>query len=331
MNTFHFRLFAILFLSCFFPFFLFGQGKASQELIVNEYILPVTVDWTAREPLREITEYVREQKDMNHNRRESWKRYEDENVLGVDKYNEKLKPVNFSIVPAKGIYSYPAYDLMKGDSLYVAGLSSVFSFSIDKNNQFVIFAYIEKDSGQPDTETVIITNNYVEKWLLHFPNAYIYDGKTFLVKDSIVFYVVLDTENENKFSLVPIFTNTIKPIFEIFGILYNSFFVKDTSWIWEYEENVIVNGINIGEEKGYSKVFNYLYIKDKPFYFYEKDSMFYVSYDDKTLPYYTYKNIFHYQCCEPFILNPVSYNDIIWFFAQKEDDNWYYVEMGIYE
>jgi hypothetical protein len=245
----------------------------------------------------------------------------------VNAANEKLKIINFSIVPSKKKYRHsPSFDLMKGDSIYVAGLSTFSFFFNDTTHQFIIITNI--DTPNRPNEDIIITNNFVKS----SPCSYILGGFCFYKngilllhdeyrKQSVLFW---DIHNEKEAFLL--FKYEIK--YEHPEFIHKNLIVKNTDWILECEGNVFVNGVNIGKEKGYSKVFNYSYIDDKPFYFYEKDSLIYFSYDDKLLP-YQYKNVLHYQCCGPWILNPASYNNIIGFYAQKEDDNWYYIELTI--
>ena len=99
-------------------------------------------------------------------------------------------------------------------------------------------------------------------------------------------------------------------------------------WILEYDNNVIINGVNIGEKNGYSKVFSYSRIGGKPFYFFEKDGKTRMSYDGRVLP-NEYDDVIHYKCCEPANFNVGRSDSMVWFYALR-GGFWYYVEAGVF-
>jgi hypothetical protein len=304
---------------------------AQEELIYEEYLLPVMVDGNEREPLKAMCEFIRHYDNPIYAKRKSWRQYDNSDSWGVNTANKKLKTIGFSIIPSKKKYRYsPSFDLMKGDSIYIAGLSTFSFFFNDTTNQFIIITSIENLCGTPYMRDTIITNNLMKEC----PYSYglglfcFYKNGILLMHDEYREQSVLFWDIHNEKEAILLLKYKIK--FEHPEFIHKNLIVKNTDWIFECEENVFVNGINIGKEKGYSKVFDYSYIDDKPFYFYEKDSLIYISYDDKSLP-YEYKKVLHYLCCEPALLNPRSYNNMVWFYAQKEDENWYYVEMGRYK
>jgi outer membrane protein assembly factor BamB len=115
-------------------------------------------------------------------------------------------------------------------------------------------------------------------------------------------------------------------------------------WVFEYIEhvtdsphtligkgyftgNVVVDGENLNRKYGYSGVYNYFFIKDKPFYFYSDNSKkTKLSYDGETLP-VEYERIAHYYCCAMSHFNPGIYRDMVDFYGYK-DGYWYYVKAG---
>ena len=99
-------------------------------------------------------------------------------------------------------------------------------------------------------------------------------------------------------------------------------------WILEYDNNLVVNGTNVGRSNGYSKVFCFSFIKDKPFYFFEKDGKTRMSYDGRVLP-NEYDEVIHYQCCEPANFNVRANDNMVWFYALR-GGFWYYVEAGVF-
>jgi hypothetical protein len=277
---------------------------AQESLTCEEHLLPITVDWSERDPLKAICEFARDYEHPIYAKRKLWQQYRNDNNKGLDTYNEKLTSIGFKIVPsASACWHSSTFDLIKGDSIYVAGieLDNPFFFN-DSSNQFILLANIIHPNGPCYREGIIITNNFVKPNPYHYHYLYFYKNGILLLYDEYDKQSVLFADIHNEKDTI-LFKYEIKA--EHPDFVHKHLTVKNTDWILECEENVFVNGINIGEEKGYVKIFDYSYMNDKPFYFYEKDSLISISYNDKTLP-YKYKNVLHYECCEPGMLNPSS-------------------------
>jgi hypothetical protein len=99
-------------------------------------------------------------------------------------------------------------------------------------------------------------------------------------------------------------------------------------WALELEDQVIVDGVDLGAELGYDKVFGFQVLGGKPFYFYEDDRTVHLSYDGETLS-ASYEQVVHNQCCEMSMFNVAGNQDMVWFHALR-DGLWYYVEAGLY-
>jgi hypothetical protein len=318
-----------LIIVCTFTSSLTGYVFAQDKLTCEEYLLPITIDWNEREPLGKMCQFTRYKDNAIYEKRKSWRQWHNERGLNI--CNQKLKVINFSILPSKMKYRYsPSFDLMKGDSIYVAGLSTFSFFFNDTTKQFIIITSIENPAGPPYMRDTIITNNFLKSCPYHYGSDIFrsYKNGILVLYDEYREQSVLFVDIHNEKEAILLFRYEIK--YEYPEFIHKNLMVNNKDWILECEENLFVNGINIGEEKGYSKIFNYFNIDDKPFYFYEKDNLVFISYNDKTLS-HKYKNVLHYGCCEPAILNPVAYSNMVCFYAQKEDENWYYVEMGVYE
>lgn len=108
----------------------------------------------------------------------------------------------------------------------------------------------------------------------------------------------------------------------------NGFVVWDNHWALELEDQVIVDGEDLGPKLGHDKVFGFQLLGGKPFYFYEADGVIHLSYDGETLP-QTYDEVPHNQCCEPAMFNPRSNEDMVAFHGLRAG-TWYYVEAGAY-
>ena len=312
------------FVVLFFPVLLFGQKKLTYE----EYRLPVTVDTSEREPLRAMCEFVGQRDSSIYKKRQSWRQRNYNDDWSLDTYNKKLKTIGFSITISELTCrrQYP-FDLWKGDSLYVSGLSRFSFFFNDTTHQFIILTSVENQNKPPNFNDIIITNNVVKTNPYSYYHSYFYKNGILLLSDeyrkqSVLFW---DIHNDKDTVLCEYEIKFEHPEF-----IQKNLILKNTDWIFECEEKVFINGKDIGKEKGYSKIFDYSYIDDNPFYFYEKNSLIYISYNNKSLP-HKYKKVLHYLCCGPSMLNPASYNKMVCFYAQKEDGNWYYVEIGLYK
>jgi hypothetical protein len=108
----------------------------------------------------------------------------------------------------------------------------------------------------------------------------------------------------------------------------NGFVVWGDHWALELEDQVIVDGEDMGPKLGHDKVFGFQLLGGKPFYFYEADGVIRLSYDGETLP-QTYDEVPHNQCCEPAMFNPQSNEDMVAFHGLRAG-TWYYVEAGAY-
>lgn len=103
---------------------------------------------------------------------------------------------------------------------------------------------------------------------------------------------------------------------------------KGTSIRTDCQSDVIIDGKSISQQHGYREAFNFQLLSGKPFYFFEKDHQIGVSYEgEDTL--LGYAEIPHHNCCEPSRLNPKSFQNMVSFYARR-DNNWYYVEIGVF-
>ena len=121
----------------------------------------------------------------------------------------------------------------------------------------------------------------------------------------------------------------------------------DQDWVLEYADitmtfdeaensvysdvtgHLVLNGSLLNERYSFQEIFSFQLLKGKPFFFYKRDSQIGISYEgDEFL--LGFKEIPHYGCCSAGMLNPNRAQNMVSFFAQKED-TWYYVETGIYE
>lgn len=96
----------------------------------------------------------------------------------------------------------------------------------------------------------------------------------------------------------------------------------ETTWAGR----VFIDGVMVNEQKGYEEAFGLQLLDGKPFFFYKRDGKIGYSYDgNETI--LGYNEIPHYFCCAETEYNPIQAENMVAFFAQK-DNTWYYVELG---
>jgi hypothetical protein len=97
-----------------------------------------------------------------------------------------------------------------------------------------------------------------------------------------------------------------------------------------YSGTVVVKGVSLNEKYGTREIFNYIFMNDKPLYFYKtKSGKIMVSYDGKDIA-GPYDEVKHYLCCSDSYYNPRWNKYIITFWAVK-DKSLYYCEGGFFK
>ena len=99
-------------------------------------------------------------------------------------------------------------------------------------------------------------------------------------------------------------------------------------WVLEVDGSLIVDGKLANLDLGYGEIFGFTFMNGKPFFFFEKDGKFKLSYDGQTLP-YEYDEVLHANCCGS-TLNAQSNQNMAWFYGLR-GGIWYYVELGRYD
>ena len=89
---------------------------------------------------------------------------------------------------------------------------------------------------------------------------------------------------------------------------------------------IFIDGTLINQERGYDEAFGFQFLSGKPFYFYKRNGLIGFAYDGREAN-LDYTNIPHYLCCSESAMNPIPAEDMVAFFAQR-NETWYYVELG---
>lgn len=97
----------------------------------------------------------------------------------------------------------------------------------------------------------------------------------------------------------------------------------------QVEGQLVQDGILLNESLGYTEVFGFQLLHNQPFYFFQQAGQLGLSYAGQ-VAHLDYTHILHYGCCSAGVLNPLSAQDMVAFFA-RQDESWYYVEIGVFE
>jgi len=136
---------------------------------------------------------------------------------------------------------------------------------------------------------------------------------------TLTYQVALDSE--------PVYSGTAMAMGAYMPL--RSFTTWDDHWALEVDDHLIVDGQDLGETLGYDAAFGFRLIQGEPFYFFEQGGQVHISYGGETLP-NTYDQVFHNQCCEAAMHNPLSLGDAVLFHALW-NGTWYFVEAGVYD
>lgn len=102
-------------------------------------------------------------------------------------------------------------------------------------------------------------------------------------------------------------------------------FADETTWAGQ----IFIDGELVNEKKGYAEAFGLQLLADKPFFFYMRDGHAGYSYDGKETD-LDYSEIPHYRCCAETEINPLPAQNMVAFFAAKNQE-WFYVELGAFD
>ncbi len=109
------------------------------------------------------------------------------------------------------------------------------------------------------------------------------------------------------------------------GFPVHGFWSWKGHWLLEMDSVVVEDGELLNNRLKYAEIFEWHLVKDEPFYFYYKDSIYGISYAGEELPLH-YDDIIHGQlCCERGVYSIISTSSGAWFYARK-GDIWYMVQ-----
>lgn len=102
----------------------------------------------------------------------------------------------------------------------------------------------------------------------------------------------------------------------------------DGHWVLELPGLVIQDGQSLNDQLGYSEMFTWRLLQDKPFYFFRQNGQIHVSYNHQTLP-IRYDEVIHDpQWNTAMLLELKAYDSGLLFYARR-GDIWYYVVIQV--
>jgi hypothetical protein len=103
-----------------------------------------------------------------------------------------------------------------------------------------------------------------------------------------------------------------------------SFTTWDNHWLLEVDDQLIMDGQDLGQSLGYDAAFGFARMGGRSFHFFEQNGLVGISYGGQVLP-DLYDQVFHNACCEAAIHNVEAGPDAVWFHALR-NGVWYWVE-----
>ena len=116
--------------------------------------------------------------------------------------------------------------------------------------------------------------------------------------------------------------------FEPAGNPVHGFWSWKGHWLLEMDSVLVQDGKVMNPILGYAEIFEWHLVNDEPFYFFQKNSSYGISYAGQELP-LRYDDIIHGQlCCDPARYSIISTPTGAWFYALR-DDIWYLVHVQV--
>ncbi len=314
---------------------VFSQYTES-SLIIEEYQI-VSADIATPDNIG-FKKYI----DPNiHEKRSKWRKFTKEffGENDIEKMNNILNDHDYHFQVIKEMNGNQSdYSFCYKDSVILQKIFNIRGFDYDKKNNSFIFIVRQWD-------------NHRSKQYKFYFDGKILDMKSYSDISRIPFYftpIIVDTKvieivyigKKHKYyglgdtlkyavkvnsEVVTHFTTVQKTV----DSPVKSFYQNNNDWILEYEDNAIVNGFRICEKYDLDKIFSFVYLGSKPFFFFDDNNHISISYNEEN--YNTkYDEVIHYKCCEPSLFNVWNNNVMVSFFALR-DGYWYYVEAGVYD
>jgi hypothetical protein len=250
----------------------------------------------------------------------------------IEQINSELRPFGYRFQARPG--KSQVYDFYRHDSLAISCIGSISGFKLNETgDKFLFGAWQGCRLKPPLGRSLFVYNGRIEE-SQEFP----YAALPIFVGDTLVTVYKLKPVSPHGKPCGPhefVVKKTGEPVFHFSGNdctiddFINLFFALGQDRVLELRDTVIVNGVDLGKQRGYTKVFFYQELAGKPFFFFEQNKKIHISYGGEELP-YVYDEVIYNKCCEPGGFNPRKSDDMVVFYALR-NDYWYYVKAGIYD
>jgi len=295
-----------------------GQGHAG--LVVKEFRL---VECSVDSPTR--VEFGRSMPDSV---RRTLRASRDDQPLtcNIDKINRELAPFGYVLRKVKGPTRItPSYDFLKGDSVVLSLLSEI-RFDLDRRaGRFLFTATRDRQTGLPYCDDWLVLDGTPVPWQ---SPAHEFWPPVF-ASGEVVTLDVGTADDERALLTVRQADSVVYSVLtrdDIASGSVDGFESDGTSWVLEYADTSVVNGVNQNLKLGCDAVFHYRFIHGLPFCFFAKDGKVGMSFAGAVLS-QSYDEVVHGRCCEQAAFNPVANDDMMSFYARR-NGWWYYVEAG---
>ncbi|OGO16927.1 MAG: hypothetical protein A2Z14_06040 [Chloroflexi bacterium RBG_16_48_8] len=297
------------------------------ELTLEDYLLAPETYFTYSSDEREgdIWEFILRIPDTIYNRRKDWWESAPEPKLTLSEINKRLSAFGYRVEETGSEGGWTFYGLFEGQNLV----------------QDDIRYFRKIIVNQSGTDFALIFNHGLS-WDLGYARKGFVDpgwntrgGYDWFPDVDLAFFIGDDLIRINFIDSPVVIRND--EIIYIHDISYigpphcplMSFQQWKDQWVMEVDGEVIVNSGLLHQKYGYTRAFHWQLLNGKPFFFFEKDGMYGISFNEQVLP-VEFDEIAYAMCgVLPPTLGPRGNSRIVGFYGRK-GGYWHYYELGLF-
>ncbi len=268
---------------------------------------------------------------------DTFARYSTDLVLRAEEADRLLEPFGYRLVvrqtelgggnPVLASKQITVLDLYRDDEQLMANINRVGPVSVKASADDFIFWVEDTYNNIPPTEVRRTTLNTINWWETGFNTAWVgsdlikyeYDMKTHLSPAGAPSQAIVNRNGQ------PVYSFAISPPGSA-GYPIQWLYSWHGHWILEADNSLVEDGELQNSKLGYSEIFNWHPVKDKPFYFYREGNSYGISFDGQALPPH-YDDVMHgLLCCDWAAYNINSLSNGAWFYARRAGI-WYLVSV----
>ena len=220
-------------------------------------------------------------------RLDTYARYSTDLVLRAEEADRLLEPFGYRLVARQTELggTNPVLDLYRDDEQLMANINRIGPVSVNASADDFIFWVEDTYNNIPPTEVRRTTVNTINWWETGFNTAWVgsdlikyeYDMKDHLFPVGAPSQVIVYRNGQ------PVYSFTILqpgPAGYPVQWLYSWY----GHWFLEADNFLVEDGELQNPKLGYSEIFNWHLVKDKPFYFFREGNSYGISFDGQALP-----------------------------------------------